>query len=142
MRTSDNVLTVTTNVEAGKINPTVQRNVQNGIYRTSDNIELVARFSEIASQPLNFTWRQGFYSWGEGQVLNKTGADFGLGHHNISLEVRYPFGTVEYTHVEFDVLNAISIEAEPYFSGEAVTELAAYANHEISLPYLGTNYAI
>ena len=142
VRTSDNVLTVTTNVEAGKINPTVQQNVQNGIYRTSDNIELVARFSEIASQPLNFTWRQGFYLWGEGQVLNKTGADFGLGHHNISLEVRDPFGTVEYTHVEFDVLNAISIEAEPYFSGEAVTELAAYANHEISLPYLGTNYAI
>jgi hypothetical protein len=142
VRTSDNVLTVTTNVEAGKINPTVQQNIQNGIYRTSDTIELVARFSEIASQPLNFTWRQGFYVWGQGQVLNKTGADFGLGHHNISLEARDPFGTEEYTYVEFDVLNAISIEAEPYFTGEAVTELAAYANHEIALPYIGTNYAI
>ena len=142
VRNSDNVLTVTTNVDPGEINPYIQQNIQNGIYRTSDTVELVARFSEIASQPLNFTWRQGFYVWGQGQILNETGAEFGLGHHNITLEARDPFGTIEYNYIEFDVLNAITIDAEPYLTGEAVTELAAYANHEIALPYLGTNYAI
>jgi len=142
VRNSDNVLTITTDVEAGNINPYIQQNIQTGIYRSSDTIELVARFSEIASQPLNFTWRQGFYQWGQGQVLNKTGADFGLGHHNISLEARDPFGTVEYNYIEFDVLNAIQIDAEPYFSGEAVTELDAYAVHEMALPSIGTNYGV
>jgi len=142
VRTSDNALTITTTVETGKINPNIQQNDQTGIYRSSDTIELVARFSEIASQPLNFTWRQGFYVWGEGQVLNRTGADFGLGHHNITLEARDPFGTVEYNYIEFDVLNAIQIDAEPYLRGEAVTELEAYATHQIELPYIGTNYGV
>ena len=74
--------------------------------------------------------------------MNQTGADFGLGHHNISLEARDPFGTIEYNYIEFDVLNAIQIDAEPYLRGEAVTEIDAYATHQIELPYIGTNYGL
>ena len=142
VRPSDNVMTVTTTVEAGTINPYIQEPNLLSIYQTSDDIELVARASPIASQPLNFTWREGFFVWGYGQVLNQTGSMFGLGHHNITLEARDPFGTMAYAYIEFDVLNAVNLTIDPYFEGEAVSEQEAYFQSSIQLPILGQNYAI
>jgi hypothetical protein len=142
VRMGDNLYTVTADVDIGPIYPNIQINSQNKIYLSDDHVELVGRFSDVASQPLNFTWREGFYPWGYGQVLNLTGETFGLGHHNISLEVRDPWGNTEYTSVEFDVLNALNLSNEPYFTGRATTEAEATFDHAILLPELGVSYSI
>ena len=142
VRTSDNLYTLQADVEVGAINPTIQINSQQNLFSASEDIQLVARYSEIASQPLNFTWRQGFFVWGYGQVFNQTGETFGLGSHNVTLVARDPWGEEAYAYVEFNVLNAIPLSLEPYATGEAVTEQPA--NHEMSLhlPVLGSNYGI
>ena len=70
VRMGDNLYQLNVDVQVGPINPYVQTNSDNDVYLTSDDVELVARFGPIASQPLNFTWREGFYEWGQGQVLN------------------------------------------------------------------------
>jgi len=142
VRMGDNLYTVTADVDIGPIYPNIQINSQNKIYLSDDHVELVGRFSDVASQPLNFTWREGFYPWGYGQVLNLTGETFGLGHHNISLEVRDPWGNTEYASVEFDVLNALNLSNEPYFTGRATTEAEATFDHAILLPELGVSYSI
>lgn len=142
VRTSDNLYSFQADVEVGAINPTIQINDQQNLFTASEEIQLVARHSDIASQPLNFTWRQGFYIWGYGQVFSQTAEIFGLGAHNVTLVVRDPFGEEAYAHVEFDILNAVPLSYEPYVTGEAITE--QLANHELSLhlPVLGTNYGI
>jgi hypothetical protein len=142
VRMGDNLYSLTADVEIGPINPTVQTNSDTDVYLTTDDIELVGRFNEVASQPLNYTWREGFYVWGYGQVLNRTGAEFGLGHHELSLQVRDPWGNTEYASVEFDVLNAVNLTVEPYFTGYATTDQPVNFNHEILLPHLGVSYNI
>ena len=142
VRKGDNLYQLTSDVEVGAINPYVQTNSDNNFYLTSDDVELVGRFSSIASQPLNYTWREGFYVWGYGQVLNLTGEEFGLGHHNLSLQVSDPWGNTEYNHVEFDILNAVDLSVPPYYTGSATTEQEATYTHDILLPYLGTSYGI
>lgn len=142
VRTTDNLYSFDTNIEVGPINPTIQINDAIGVFSASETVELVGRHSELASQPLNFTWREGFYTWGHGQVLNLTGSDFGLGHHNITLVARDPFGEEAYAYVEFDVLNAIPLDVAPYLTGEAVTEQAAQHETSLLLPLLGQNYGI
>ena len=142
VRMSDNLYQLTANVQVGAINPYVQSNSENGVYLTDEGIELVARASSIASQPLTYTWREGFYIWGNEQVLNKTGDDFGLGHHNLTLQVTDPWGETEYAYFEFDVLNSVNLSVEPYMVGSAITELEASHSHEMLLPHLGKNYGI
>ena len=142
VRMGDNLYQLAADVQVGPINPYVQTNSDNNVYLTSDDVELVGRFSSIASQPLTFTWREGFYVWGTGQVLNRTGEDFGLGHHNLTLQVDDPWGETEYSYVEFDVLNSVSILAEPYMTGTAITEQEATSSHAMLLPHLGKNYGI
>ena len=91
---------------------------------------------------MNFTWREGFYVWGHGQVLNRTGEEFGLGHHNLTLQVSDPWGETEYSYIEFDVLKSVSIDASPFVTGSAITEEDATYTHNILLPHLGKNYGI
>lgn len=142
VRKGDNLYTITSDVEIGPIFPNIQANSQSKVYLTDDDVELVGRFSEIASQPLNFTWREGFYVWGYGAVLNHTGEMFGLGSHNLSLQVQDPWGNTEYAYIEFDVLNSLNLTVEPYFTGRATTEAQASFEHEILLPELGVSYSI
>ena len=142
VRMGDNLYSLNADVQVGAINPSVQTNQENNIFLTTDDVELVGRFNPIASQPLNYTWREGFYVWGHGQVLNRTGEAFGLGHHNLTLQVTDPWGETEYAYVEFDVLNSIDLTVEPYFTGAAITEQDATFEHEILLPHLGKNYGI
>lgn len=142
VRTTDNLYFFSTDIERGPINPTVQINDATGVFAASETIELVARYSELASQPLNFTWREGFAHRGWGQVLTMTGAEFGLGHHNITLVARDPFGENAYTYVEFDVLNAIPLDLAPFLTGEAVTEQDAEHETALLLPLLGRNYGV
>ena len=142
VRMSDNLYSLNANVQVGAINPSVQTNSENNVFLTTEDVELVARFSSIASQPLNYTWREGFYVWGHGQVLNRTGEAFGLGHHNLTLQVTDPWGETEYAYVEFDVLNSVNLSVQPYFTGFAITEQEAAFSHDILLPHLGKNYGI
>ncbi|MEL0331242.1 MAG: hypothetical protein VW982_03385 [Candidatus Poseidoniales archaeon] len=142
VRMGDNLYSLNADVQVGAINPSVQTNRENNVFLTTDDVELVGRFNPIASQPLNYTWREGFYVWGHGQVLNRTGEAFGLGHHNLTLQVTDPWGETEYAYVEFDVLNSIDLSVEPYFTGTAITEQDATFEHEILLPHLGKNYGI
>lgn len=142
VRMGDNLYSITADVSIGPIQPNIQINSQTKVFLSSDDVELVGRFSPIASQPLNYTWREGFYTWGYGQVLNVTGEAFGLGAHNISLQVQDPWGNTEYAYVEFDVLNAINITQEPYFRGSVTTDQAAVFDHELLLPPLGVSYSI
>ena len=142
VRMGDNLFSLTTNVQIGAINPYIQTNSENEIYLSDDDVELVARSSSIASQPLNYTWREGFYNWGHGQVLNKTGAEFGLGLHTLSLQVTDPWGNSEYSTVEFEVLNAVSFGDAPQYQGTAVTLEDATLSHELLLPELGQSYSI
>lgn len=142
VRMSDNLYSLNANVQVGAINPSVQTNSENNVFLTTEDVELVARFSSIASQPLNYTWREGFYVWGHGQVLNRTGEAFGLGHHNLTLQATDPWGETEYAYVEFDVLNSVNLSVEPYFTGFAITEQEAAFSHDILLPHLGKNYGI
>jgi len=142
VRMGDNLYSLNVDVQVGAINPTVQTNSDNNVFLTSDDVELVGRFNPIASQPLNYTWREGFYVWGHGQVLNRTGEAFGLGHHNLTLQVTDPWGETEYAYVEFDVLNSLDLSVQPYFTGHAITEEEATFEHEILLPILGKNYGI
>ena len=142
VRMGDNLYQLSVDVRVGGINPYVQTNSDNDVYLTTDDIELVGRFSSIASQPLNYTWREGFYVWGHGQALNRTGEAFGLGHHNLTLQVSDPWGETEYTYIEFDVLNSVEIDAAPYMTGSAITENDATYTHDVLLPHLGKNYGI
>ena len=141
VRMGDNLYQLTVNVQVGPINPYVQTNSDSDVYLTSDDVELVARYGSIASQPLNFTWREGFYIWGHGQMLNRTGEAFGLGHHNLTLQVTDPWGETEYAYVEFDVLNSVAVN-EPYMTGSAITEEEASGTYTMMLPHLGKNYGI
>ena len=141
-RVSDNTYSLTTNIQVGPIYPNIQINSQNRVFLTSDEVELVGRYSELASQPLNFTWREGFYQWGYGNILNRTAGEFGLGHHNITLQVQDPWGNMEYTSVQFDVLNALDLTNEPYFTGVATLDRPATFSSHIQLPSLGTHYSI
>lgn len=141
-KSGDNLYSLTADIEVGPISPTIQTNSETDVFLTTDDVELAGRFSDVASQPLNFTWREGFYIWGYGQVLNKTGAEFGLGHHELQLQVVDPWGNTEYANIEFDVLNAVNLTVEPYFTGSATTDRAVTFSHEIMLPHLGVSYNI
>ena len=122
----------------GPINPYVQTNSDNDIYLTTDDVELVARYGSIASQPLNFTWREGFYVWPRSSPQpNRRSLRFGP--HNLTLQATDPFGETEYAYVEFDVLNLVSID-EPYMTGFAITEEEAAASEHAFPP--GKNYGI
>jgi len=142
VRMGDNLYSLTADIEVGPLNPSIQTNSNNEIYLTTDDVELVGRSSALASQPLNYTWREGFFVHGYGQVLNKTGDAFGLGHHNISLQMMDPWGNTEFTYLEFDVLNSINISNLPYVQGSAITENEVSYSHEIMLPHLGASYGI
>lgn len=141
-RTSDNLYSLQADVEVGAINPTIQINDEQNLFSASEEVQLVARYSEIASQPLNFTWRQGFYVWGYGQVFSQTAETFGLGAHNVTLVARDPFGEEAYAHVEFDVLNAVPLSLGAYASGEAITTQPANQQMGLHLPVLGASYGI
>lgn len=141
-RMGDNLYSLTTNVEVGPINANIQINSDNKVFLSTEHVELVGRFSEIASQPLNYTWREGFYTWGYGQVLNLTGETFGLGPHNISVQIQDPWGNTDYAYVEFDVLNSVNISNEPYWTGSATTDQAVTFSHDVVLPHLGVPYFI
>ncbi len=139
----DNTLSEQTDILAGNINAVIVQSNPLGIYTTGENIEMEARSSNTAAAPLNYSWWvSGIISLGYGQSLNLSGSILGLGDHVITLRVTDAFGELESVHKEITLFNYISLDNEPFFTGQAVTRSLAYLEYESILPVLGTQYGI
>ena len=142
-KTGDNSLSEQTDIVAGNINAVISQSNPFGTYTTGEFIEMVARTSETAAAPLNYSWWvSGIISLGYGQLLNVSGSLLGLGDHTITLRVTDTFGEIESVHKEITLYNYVSLDNEPFFTGQAVTRSLSYLEHESILPILGTHYGI
>ena len=142
-KTGDNSLSEETNIFVGDINPTIFQSNSQGTYTTGEYIELVARTSSTAAAPLNYSWWiSGIINIGYGQLLNISGSVLGLGDHTITLRVTDTFGELESAHVEITLYNYVSLDNEPFFTGQAVTRSLSHLEHESILPVIGTQYGI
>ena len=129
-------------IEAGSINAFISLAHSNGEYKSSEVVVFEARTSSVASQPLNYTWREGFFLLGYGKYLNVTGEFLGIGMHNITLEVRDPFGTTDYTYRKLRILEAINISDLPRFEGEIVARESITYSFSEQLPAVGKGYLL
>ena len=142
-KTGNNNLNEVADIIAGNISARIDQSNPLGIYTTGENIEMVARTSETAAGPLNYSWWVlGIVNLGYGQTLNISGSRLGLGDHTITLRVTDAFAIMETVHKEISLFNYISLDNEPYFTGQAVTQSLAYLEYESILPVLGTQYGI
>ena len=130
------------NIEAGSINAFIFLSNSNGEYKSSETVVFEARTSSVASQPLNYTWREGFFLLGYGQYLNISGDELGIGSHNITLEVRDPFGTTDYTYRNMQILEAINFSDLPRFEGEIVSRESITYSFTEQLPAIGKGYLL
>tara|TARA_Y100000766_G_scaffold282971_2_gene297471 strand:+ start:26100 stop:28805 length:2706 start_codon:yes stop_codon:yes gene_type:complete len=139
----DNSLSELTDILAGDINAVISQSNPLGTYTTGDYIEMVARTGSTAAAPLNYSWWvSGIINLGYGQLLNISGSVLGLGDHTITLRVTDNFGELETVHEDITLYNYVSLDNEPYFTGQAVTRSVSYLNHDSILPVLGTQYGI
>jgi len=129
-------------IEAGSINAFIFLSNSNGEYKSSETVVFEARTSSVASQPLNYTWREGFFLLGYGQYLSIQGDELGIGPHNITLEVRDPFGTTDYTYRNMQILEAINFSDLPRFEGEIVSREAVTYSFSEQLPAIGKSYLL
>lgn len=142
-KTGDNSLSEQTEIIAGSINAAIIQSNSQGTYTTGEYIEMVARTGSTAAQPLNYSWWvSGIISIGYGQMLNISGSILGLGDHTITLRVTDAFGELESVHEDITLYNYVSLDNEPFFTGQAVTRSLSYLEHESILPVLGTQYGI
>ena len=140
-RPSDNIITQTSEVIAGEINPQIEQSNFNSQYNTGDTITFNARTSSLAASPLSYTWLQaGIISLGEGQVLNISGSFLGLGDHYISVRVTDALGSIDSQTVEITVFNSTNIDSGNWLTGSAVTRTHAKGISEYQLPVAGFNY--
>ena len=142
-KTGDNNLWEQADILAGSINAIIAQSNSNGIYTTGEYIEMVARIGSTAATPLNYSWwAAGIIPLGYGQMLNISGSTLGLGDHAITLRVTDVFGELESVHKDITIFNYISLDNEPFFTGQAVTRTLSYLEYESILPVLGTQYGI
>jgi len=140
-RPSDNIITQTSEVVAGDINPQIEQSNFNGKYNTGDTITFSARTSSLAATPLTYSWLQaGIISLGEGQELNISGSFLGLGDHYISVRVTDALGTIDSQTVEVTVFNSTNIDSGDWLTGSAVTRTHAKGEADYQLPIAGFNY--
>ena len=139
----DNSLSEQADIIAGDINAIITQSNPLGIYTTGEFIEMVARTGTTAAAPLNYSWWvSGIINLGYGQLLNISGSVLGLGDHIITLRVTDTFGEIESVHKEITLFNYVSLDNEPFFTGQAVTRTLSYLEHDSILPVLGTQYGI
>ena len=142
-KTGDNNLNEQTDVLVGGINAVIVQSNTLGTYTTGDYIEMVARTGPTAAAPLNYSWWvAGIINLGYGQLLNISGSILGLGDHTITLQVTDAFGEFETVHKEITLYNYISLDNEPFFTGQAVTRSLSHLEYEQILPVIGTQYGI
>ena len=142
-KTGNNNLNEVADIIAGNISARIDQSNPLGTYTTGEYIEMVARTGSTAAGPLNYSWWvSGIVNLGYGQVLNISGSLLGLGDHTITLRVTDVFGQLDSVHKDISLFNYISLDNEPFFTGQAVTQSPSYLNHESILPVLGTQYGI
>ena len=142
-KTGDNSLSEQADVIAGDINAVIVQSNPFGTYTTGEFIEMVARTGPTAAAPLNYSWWvSGIISLGYGKLLNISGSVLGLGDHTITLRVSDAFGVLESVHREITLYNYVSLDNEPFFTGQAVTRSLSYLEYESILPVIGTQYGI
>ena len=143
VKTGDNSLSEQAEIIVGGINAAIDQGNSKGTYTTGEYIQMVARTGPTAAQPLNYSWWvSGIINLGYGQLLNVSGSVLGLGDHTITLRVTDAFGTLESVHEDITLYNYVSLDNEPFFTGQAVTRSLSYLEHESILPVLGTQYGI
>jgi len=142
-KTGDNSLSEQADLIAGNINAVISQSNSLGTYTTGEYIEMVARTGTTAAAPLNYSWWvSGIINLGYGQLLNISGSVLGLGDHTITLRVTDTFGELVSVHKEITLYNYVSLDNEPFFTGQAVTRSLSYLEHDSILPVLGTQYGI
>ena len=142
-KTGDNSLSEQADIIAGNINAAITQSNSLGTYTTGEYIEMVARTGSTAAAPLNYSWWvSGIINLGYGQLLNISGSVLGLGDHTITLRVTDTFGEMASVHKEITLYNYVSLDNEPFFTGQAVTRSLSYLEHDSILPVLGTQYGI
>lgn len=134
-------------IEVGPIGASISQSNSNGVYTTADLMTLVARTSDTAAGPLNYTWRiNGIFDLvpgaSHGQIIDVPVSSLDLGEHTISLIVRDVLGYTQSEFLYINVLHHTAIEGGTAYTGEGVSLDEAVLVHEERLPLLGLNYGI
>jgi len=140
---SDNTLIEYADITAGEIAPSIGLNTVSGTFTTADTIELSAQISNIAANPLNFTWTlDTVIQLGHGQFLSVNASTFPLKSYIVGLEVRDALGNTEYTYRTIQLIDEVIIEEEPLLTGSVVSLDKAMFSYNYFLPVQGSEYNI
>ena len=110
---SDNTLVESADITAGEINPSIGLNTVSGTFTTADTIELSAQTSNIAANPLNYTWTlDTAIQLGYGQFLNINASTFPLKSYIVGLAVEDALGNTEFAYRTIQLIDEVIIEEE------------------------------
>ena len=134
-------------IEVGPIGASISQSNSNGIYTTDETMTLVARTSDTAAGPLNYTWKiDGPFDLvpgaSHGQVVEVPVDSLDLGDHRIKLIVRDVLGFTQSRFLDITVLHHTAIDGGLAYTGQGVSLDEAVLAHEVSLPQLGLNYGV
>ena len=119
---SDNTLVEYADITAGEINPSIGLNTVSGTFTTADTIELSAQTSNIAANPLNYTWTlDTAIQLGYGQFLNINASTFPLKSYIVGLAVEDALGNTEFAYRTIQLIDEVIIEEEPLMTGSIVS---------------------
>ena len=140
---SDNTLVEYADITAGEINPSIGLNTVSGTFTTADTIELSAQTSNIAANPLNYTWTlDTAIQLGYGQFLNINASTFPLKSYIVGLAVEDALGNTEFAYRTIQLIDEVIIEEEPLMTGSIVSLDEAEFTYDYYLPIQGSEYNI
>jgi len=140
---SDNTLVEYADITAGEINPSIGLNTVSGTFTTADTIELSAQTSNIAANPLNYTWTLNTaIQLGYGPFLNVNASTFPLKSYIVGLVVEDALGNTEEAYRTIQLIDEVVIEEEPLMTGSIVSLDKAEFSYDYFLPVQGSEYNI
>ena len=140
---SDNTLVEYADITAGGIEPSIGLNTVSGTFTTADTIELSAQTSNIAANPLNYTWTlDTVIQLGHGQFLSVNASTFPLKSYIVGLSVRDALGNTEEVFRTIQLIDEVVIEEEPLMTGSIVSLDKAEFSYDYFLPVQGSEYNI
>ncbi len=141
VKPADNILTQTSEIIVGDINPIIDQTNFYGIYNTGDIIEFSARAATTAAAPLTYTWwTGGVFQIGSGKNVEVNASIIGLGDHFISLRITDSLGFLESKTITITVFNNSDISVGDWLEGAAVTRAHAASNASYDFPLAGATY--
>ena len=134
-------------ITVGPIGASISQSNSNGVYTTDQTMTLIARTSDTAAGPLNYTWKiNGIFDLvpgaSYGQLIEVPVDSLDLGDHRISLIVRDVLGYTQSEFLDITVLHHTAIDGGAAYTGQGVSLEEAVLVHEESLPLLGLNYGV